>query len=64
MPNKKLKIARVENNLSQEQLAEKVGVARQTISLIESGEYNPSLNLCIKICKQLNKTLNELFWEE
>jgi len=64
LPNKKLKIARVENNLSQEQLAEKVGVARQTISLIESGEYNPSLNLCIKICKQLNKTLNELFWEE
>lgn len=63
MKNKKLKLARVENDLSQEQLADKVGVTRQTIGLIESGNYNPSLNLCIAICKALGKTLNDLFWE-
>ena len=56
------KIARIECDLSQEQLAEKVGVARQTIGLIEAGNYNPSINLCIEICKALNKTLDELFW--
>jgi len=59
-----MKIARIEADLSQEQLAERVGVARQTISLIESGKYNPSLRLCISICRALNKTLNDLFWEE
>ncbi|OOO61251.1 helix-turn-helix transcriptional regulator [Clostridium tepidum] len=64
MPNKKMKIARVECDLSQQQLAEKVGVTRQTISMIEAGKYNPSLKLCIGICKGLNKTLNDLFWEE
>ena len=63
MKNKKMKIARVESDVSQEQLAEMVGVTRQTINLIESGNYNPSLNLCISICKSLNKTLNDLFWE-
>ena len=63
MKNKKIKIARIEYDLSQEQLAEKVGVTRQTIGLIESGNYNPSLNLCIDICKALKKTLNDLFWE-
>ncbi|HEX2945322.1 MAG TPA: helix-turn-helix transcriptional regulator [Clostridia bacterium] len=64
MKNKKMKMARVECELSQEQLAEKVGVTRQTISMIESGNYNPTLNLCIEICKALNRTLNDLFWEE
>lgn len=64
MKNKKMKIARVESDVSQEQLAEMVGVTRQTISLIESGNYNPSLNLCIAICKALKKTLNDLFWED
>lgn len=59
-----MKIARIEYDLSQEQLSQMVGVTRQTISLIESGNYNPSLNLCIEICKVLNKTLNDLFWEE
>jgi putative transcriptional regulator len=63
MKNKKIKIARIECDLSQEQLAEKVGVTRQTIGLIESGNYNPTLKLCIEICKALNKTLNDLFWE-
>jgi putative transcriptional regulator len=64
MKNIKLKMARVEYDLSQEALARKVGVSRQTIGLIEVGKYNPSLNLCIAICKTLNKTLDELFWEE
>ena len=52
----------VECDLTQEQLAEKIGVARQTIGLIEAGNYNPSISLCIDICKALNKTLDELFW--
>ncbi len=64
MKNKKLKIARIECDMSQEELANIVGVTRQTIGLIESGNYNPTLKLCIAICKTLNKTLNDLFWEE
>lgn len=64
MKNKKLKLARVACDLSQAELAEKVGVTRQTIGLIEAGGYNPTLNLCIAICKALDKTLDELFWEE
>lgn len=64
MKNKKLKIARIECDVSQEDLADIVGVTRQTIGLIESGNYNPTLKLCIAICKALNKTLNDLFWEE
>lgn len=64
MKNKKLKIARIECDMSQEDLANIVGVTRQTIGLIESGNYNPTLKLCIAICKTLNKTLNDLFWEE
>lgn len=64
MKNKRLKIARIECDMSQEDLAKAVGVTRQTISMIESGNYNPTLNLCIAICKTLNKTLNDLFWEE
>ncbi len=59
-----MKIARVESEVSQEQLADLVGVTRQTINLIESGNYNPSLKLCLEICKVLHKTLDELFWEE
>ncbi len=64
MKNKKMKMARVEYDYSQEDLANAVGVTRQTIGLIEAGGYNPSLNLCIAICKALRKTLNDLFWEE
>ena len=60
----KLKLARVENGLTQEELADKVGVTRQTIGLIEADKYNPTLKLCISICKELNKTLNDIFWEE
>ena len=64
MKNMKLKLARVEKDLSQEELAKIVGVARQTIGLIESGNYNPTLSLCIAICKALSKTLDEIFWEQ
>jgi len=64
LKNRKMKMARVEKDLSQEQLATLVGVTRQTINLIESGNYNPTLNLCIEICKALDRTLDELFWEE
>lgn len=64
MKNKKMKIARIEKDLSQEQLAEQLGVTRQTIGLIESGSYNPTLKLCVAICKALDKTLDELFWTE
>ncbi|MEL7654654.1 MAG: helix-turn-helix transcriptional regulator [Bacillota bacterium] len=64
MKNMKLKLARVERELSQEQLAAKVGVTRQTIGMIEAGNYNPTLNLCLAICRALNKTLDDLFWEE
>ena len=64
MKNLKLKSARALLDLSQEALAEKVGVSRQTINAIEKGDYNPTIKLCISICKVLNKTLDELFWEE
>lgn len=64
MKNKRLKIARIENDMSQDDLAKSVGVTRQTIGLIEAGDYNPSLKLCIAICKTLGKTLNDLFWGE
>lgn len=64
MKNKNMKLARIGLDLSQEQLAAKVGVTRQTIGMIEAGKFNPSLNLCIAICKALGKTLNDLFWEE
>lgn len=64
MKNLKLKVARVAKDLSQEELANLVGVTRQTINMIEKGNYNPTLNLCITICKVLDKTLDEIFWED
>ena len=63
-PRIKLKLARVEHNLTQAELAAKVDVTRQTIGLIENGGYNPTLYLCIAIARALDKTLNDLFWEE
>ena len=63
MKNVRLKMARIEHDLSQDELAKKVGVTRQTIGLIELGKYNPTLSVCIAICKTLNKTLDDLFWE-
>ena len=62
--NLKMKAARAGMDLSQEELAELVGVTRQTIGMIEAGKYNPTLNLCLAICKALHKTLDVLFWEE
>lgn len=64
MKNIRLKTARVMKDLSQQDLADKVNVSRQTIIAIEKGDYNPTINLCIKICKILEKSLDELFWEE
>ena len=63
MKNLKLKSARAALDLSQQQLAEKVGVSRQTINAIEKGDYNPTIKLCIAICRTLGKTLDDLFWE-
>ncbi|MBQ6660080.1 MAG: helix-turn-helix transcriptional regulator [Lachnospiraceae bacterium] len=64
MKNLRLKSARAAKDLSQEQLADLCKVSRQTISAIEKGDYNPTINLCIAICKVLGKTLDELFWIE
>ncbi len=64
MKNLKLKAARAGLDMSQQDLADKVGVSRQTINAIEKGDYNPTINLCRAICKVLGKTLDELFWEE
>lgn len=63
MKNLKLKSARALKDMSQDDLAKAVGVSRQTISSIEKGDYNPTINLCIAICKALDKTLDDLFWE-
>ena len=64
MKNLKMKAARVAKDMSQEKLASRIGVTRQTILMIEAGKYNPSLALCIEICKALDTTLNDLFWQE
>ncbi len=62
--NLRMKAARALKGLSQEDLAKAVGVTRQTIGMIEAGDYNPSLKLCVAICRTLGKTLDGLFWEE
>ena len=64
MKNLRLKSARAAKDLSQQQLADLVGVSRQTIAAVENGDYNPTIKLCLAICKALDKTLDELFWEE
>ena len=64
MKNLRLKSARAALDMSQQQLADAVGVSRQTINAIEKGDYNPTIKLCLAICKALGKTLDELFWEE
>ena len=64
MKNLKLKAARAAHDMSQAQLAEAVGVSRQTIIAIEKGDNNPTINLCIEICKVLYVTLNDLFWND
>ena len=63
MKNLRLKSARAALDMSQQQLADAVGVSRQTINAIEKGDYTPTIKLCVAICKTLHKTLDELFWE-
>ncbi len=64
MKNLKLKSARAACDMSQDDLAKAVGVSRQTINAVEKGDYNPTINLCLNICKALNKTLDDIFWED
>ena len=64
MNNLRLRAARAAKGLSQQALAELVGASRQTINAIEQGDYNPTIRLCIAICRVLDKTLDDLFWEE
>ncbi|MCI7019625.1 MAG: helix-turn-helix transcriptional regulator [Clostridiales bacterium] len=62
--NLSVKVARVQKDMTQKDLAAAVGVSRQTINAIEQGEYNPTIKLCRAICRVLGKTLDELFWED
>jgi putative transcriptional regulator len=64
MKNLRMKAARAAKDMSQGDLAVQVDVTRQTIGMIEAGDYNPTLKLCLRICRALDKTLDELFWEE
>ena len=64
MKNLRMKAARAAMDMSQQQLADAVGVSRQTVNAIEKGDYNPTINLCIAICRARGRTLDELFWEE
>ena len=64
MKNLRLTAARAAKDLSQQQLADLIGVSRQTVNAIEKGDYNPTIRLCLAICRALDKTLDELFWEE
>ena len=64
MKNLRLKAARAGQDMSQQELADAVGVSRQTISAIEKGDYNPTIRLCVKICRILDRTLDELFWDD
>lgn len=59
-----IKVARAQKDITQKQLADAVGVSRQTINAVEQGEYNPTIKLCLKICYALDKKLDDLFWEE
>lgn len=59
-----IKVARAQLDMTQKQLADEVGVSRQTINAIEQGEYNPTIKLCRTICRVLGKSLDELFGEE
>ena len=62
--NNRMKQARLAKSISQTELAKLIGVSRQTINMIENGDYNPTIALCIKICRALDTTLDDLFWEE
>ena len=62
--NYAMKDARTQAGLSQQELADRLGVSRQTVNAIEKGDYNPTIRLCVGICRVLGLTLNDLFWEE
>ena len=64
LSNQRMINLRLEQSMTQADLAKRIGVSRQTINMIENGGYNPTLELCIRICKELGVTLNDLFWEE
>jgi putative transcriptional regulator len=64
MYNEKMKELRTSLGLSQAELAKRVGVSRQTINMIENGSYNPTIELCIKLCRVLGVTLNDIFWRD
>ncbi|MCP4421675.1 MAG: helix-turn-helix transcriptional regulator [Chloroflexi bacterium] len=58
----RVKIARIEADLTQQELAKLVSVTRQTIGLIESDKYNPTIKLCLMLAQVLGKRLDKLFW--
>ena len=58
----RVKEIRTKLNIQQKDLAQLVGISRQTLSLIEKGDYTPSLKLCFNIAKALKTDLNTLFW--
>ncbi len=60
----RVRLCRAEKQMTQEALADSVGVTRQTIGLIEKERYNPTIALCLGLCSSLGKTLDELFWME
>ena len=64
MKNLRLRSARAAKGLSQQALADLVGVSRQTVNAMEQGDYNPTSRLCVAICRALDRTLDELFWED
>ncbi len=64
MQNSRLRAVRQAKGLSQAELAERVGVSRQTVNMIENGDYNPTLALCLRLCHALGRTLDELFWQD
>ena len=64
MYNEKMRELRTSLGLSQAELAKRVGVSRQTINMIENGGYNPTIELCIKLCRELGVTLNDIFWRD
>lgn len=54
---------RKQKKISQMELAKRIGIARQTINLIENDKYNPSLELCLSLTHVLGTDLNSLFWD-
>ncbi len=62
--NNRLKVLRAERNWSQAELADKLGVSRQTINAIETGKYDPGLLLAFKVAKLFDKMIEEVFIPE